>query len=116
MSIEDIEEEIRKEYRAQRRHELWTGVKRAFVDRCKYDQEWRLNRFERFFYTFKCLACVLFRRDWKQKYGNYPDYVEVSTIYARTLYAGWEACWLTVGHGIFKNWFYMVETDGDWCM
>ncbi len=114
---EDIfEKEMRNAIKAQRRSELWTGIKMAFIERCKNDQEWSLNRMERLFYTAKCLICILFFRGWKRKYGDYPDDVEVSTIYARELYAGWEACWLKVGHGVSKNWFYHITTDGDWWM
>lgn len=111
-----LEKEIRREYMRVGRHNLWVGVKKAFVERCKGDEEWSLTRWGRLFYTAKCLLCVLLCRKWKHKYGDYPDDVEVSTIYERTLYAGWEAGWLKVGHGVFKGWFYHVTTDGDWWM
>jgi len=120
MSTDSITEEdariMREAYDEEYRQNLWKGFKRAFIDRCKRDDNWDLTRFERWFYTAKSIFCVIFRLIQKEKHGKYPDHVEVSTIYCNQLYAGWEGCWLQVGHGIFSNWFFSVETDGDWNM
>lgn len=110
-----IERELNEERKRVDREQLRKAVISAIRDRCKCDENWGLNRLQRWFYTGKFLACVLFRlrrcRDYKE-----DDPVEVGRFHYQELYAGWEADWCVVGHGVLKGWFYQLEHDGDWNM
>lgn len=93
------------------------AVKAAIVQRCKPEGDLQLGRLERWFYTLKCLLCVLFCRE--RDYGKtagYPEKVEVGQYHFARLYAGWESEWISVGYGVFSQWWYELDRDGDWWM
>lgn len=107
--------ELDEDEKRHERAELIKAVKSAIQRRSKDDGEYNLGRLQRWFYTVKLLVCVLIRNQRYQRDDeDYP--VRVSTYHYQELYAGWECSDIVVGHGVFKGWFYNLETDGDWCM
>lgn len=121
---EEEEEEMWAQHAAYQREQLNTGAKNALKQRCKCESNYSLNRFWRWFYTFKCLFCYVY--EWQfdhrkyRKHGDwrdsYPDTIHVADIYFVKTYAGWDAGWLEVGYGVFENWFIRVEEDSEWNM
>lgn len=108
--------DLRDDLERTHRQWVWTGFRRAFVDRCKIDGNWSLRRAWRWFYTLKAVLCVLLRREGRPAGERYPEHVEVSQVFLNKLYAGWEGCWLVVGYGVFRNWWFDVDSDGEWNM
>lgn len=54
-------------------------IKRCLDERCLLEIKWKLSWYKRWFYTFKCIVCILF--DWRYKgknWMNYTDYVVVA--------------------------------------
>jgi len=100
--------------------QLRLGIKMAFSGGCKDDQNYRLNWFAaRVWYPLKLILCICFRlHPNERRHGKHCDHdnVCVVTIHSAQLYAGWEATYLEVGHGIFRNWYFSLEKDGDWWM
>lgn len=96
--------------------DLNLAVEQALVQRCKQNNEWDLNRFLRWFYTLKLLICVLLNRTEPRNGKLYPNEVDVAQHHYQKLYAGWEARWISVGHGIFTQWWFAIRSDGDWDM
>lgn len=112
---QEFDRELEAADRQYQRAELIKAVKSAVRIRCKHDEEYGLNRLQRWFYTVKLLICVIIRNRRYQKDGEeYP--VRVSCYHYSDLYAGWECRDIVVGHGFLKGWFYNLEEDGDWCM
>lgn len=95
------------------------SIKCALKERCIDEDNRCLNIAERLFYTFKYIVCALLMLEPKKKHyagKQYLDTVFVAEIDYTNLYAGWEATYATVGYGMFNNWYYNIENDGDWCM
>ncbi len=106
--------EIRKNIREAEEIKLRVGIKKAFAERAKCEDDYCLNRAQRWFYTFKCIICAKTNRRRPVSAGNYPTVIKVSTIYFNgTWPSDWEAAWLQVGHGIFKQWWYDILEDGE---
>lgn len=96
--------------------DLKCATKAAIRNRCKgCDDYGELSRLQRWFYTTKCLTCVWL--GWKMP-GNlqYPSRITVAQHHYAKLYAGWESRAIVVGHGIFSQWWFDLESDGDWWM
>ena len=90
--------------------EFRLGVIAALKQRAKADQDWELNRLQRWFYTLKLFACILFRlRYHGEEY--FPHSVEVA--YYPMEPVGWHNSWrmMQVGHGYFKGWWWAIESD-----
>lgn len=122
---EEEEKEMWAEHESYKREQLNLGAKNAIKQRCKGDTNYSLNRFWRWFYTFKCLFCYLYEWEFKpdtthRQHGDwrdqYPDVVAVADISFQRTYAGWDAAWLEVGYGVFENWFIRVQEDSEWNM
>lgn len=107
-----LHDEEEKMYQA----DLNLAVEHALIQRCKHNNEWNLNRFWRWFYTLKLLICVMLNRTEPRNGNLYPNEVDVAQHHYRKLYAGWEARWISVGHGIFTQWWFAIRSDGDWNM
>lgn len=107
----EMDWELDQEYRQRK----WNGFRRAFIHRCKIEQNWSLHRAARWFYTVKALMCLLLDR--REPAGlQYPDKIEVAEIDFHWLYAGWSQDILSVGHGVFRQWWYSLDHDYDWNM
>ena len=109
--------ELRKSLNKAHRQELRAAFFAAIRDRCKTDENVKLHRIARWFYTAKCLACVLL--GWSrnhEKTPSYPDAIEVGQHHYARLYAGWEARWIEVGQGLLSQWWYELNSDGEWNM
>jgi len=76
------------------------------------------NSIANILYSIKYLLCIFLELNPKEKHGkDYElDLVEVANIEYNTLYAGWESTDAYAGRGLFKNWFYQINSDGDWNM
>jgi hypothetical protein len=111
------EEKLIAEWRAEERvghgRDIRRGLLLSLKHRCKDDENFTLTRLERWFYIAKAWYCALVGRGWTEKHGQYPDEVEVSTLYSVKTYGGWEAAWFIVGHGLFRNWYVSINRDGD---
>jgi hypothetical protein len=109
------DKETREWERSEYCRKVRAGVWSAFRDRCKCDGNWGLNRCQRWWYVLKLLICVVSRLSY---HGDkcYPDCVEVGCFHSAKLYAGWEADWIRVGHGLFTGWWFDLHHDGEWEM
>jgi hypothetical protein len=110
--------EIQEDQDRAAREDLRAAIRAAFSQRCKPSaRDWNLRRSERWFYTAKCLLCVLLRREGRPKsVKSYAEAIEVGCHHNAKLYAGWEARWIQVGHGVLRNWWYEIVEDGEWNM
>lgn len=109
--------ELRDEQDRERKRELRSAVRAALSQRCEPETDWRLTIIGRWFYTAKCLFCVAV--GWSRNYETtkgYPDVIEVAQHHCAKLYAGWESRWISVGRGVFTQWWYELNEDGDWLM
>lgn len=101
------------EYRREEARREWRS---AFIpairDHCKYDTEWELNILQRWLYTLKVLVCLLFGR-WTRGSLGYDTTIHVAEISYTKTYGGWNGEYLHVGRGLFRNWIWEVERDGD---
>ena len=68
--------------------------------RCKPDDSYSLSRVQRWFYTLKCLICLLLNRHG-DLWGK--DHVDVAVLRS---YSHYDWISVVVGHGYFKNWYY----------
>jgi hypothetical protein len=106
-------EEIDRQHKEDLRAAFWAALR----DRCKIERDHELNRFSRWFYTAKCLICLLL--GWSRNYEvveGYPKVIDVGQYHYAKLYAGWEQSWIAVGRGVFTQWWYELEEDGEWLM
>lgn len=114
-----MQEDCWNEQSKQDRRLVRRGMWLAFVDACTDDDD-KPNWFARHvWYPVKLNLCVILRlRPSEKRHGKsfQRDNVHVVTVHYAKLYAGWESDWLDVGRGVFRNWFYKLEHDGDWNM
>ena len=111
------DKELRDEQDRLHKQELRDAVRAALSQRCMPETDWRLTTIGRWFYTAKCLFCIAV--GWSRNYETtkgYPDVIEVGQHHYAKLYAGWEARWISVGRGVFTQWWYELNEDGDWLM
>lgn len=108
----ELDQSLRDEQRRELRDAVWATVRQW----CCIEGNRRLNLLERVFYTLKCLVCVLLRRNSPPSEPRYPPSIEVAQHHYAKLYAGWESKQIIVGYGVFRGWWYMLESDGDWWM
>ena len=102
-------------------------LRNAWLGRCKSDDEWdtvmvlfdrydwRCDKLWRWWHTFKFTVCYLLRIQ-KSGYGD-PSTVEVAILdyyptYNYEFGGGGEWTEIVVGHGIFRNWWFDIFTDG----
>ena len=111
-ACQQIDRECAEYWESERKALWWMAFRKCFRQRCK-GLDGVSGRVARWFYSLKCFACLLIDRTATE---SYYDHVEVATLYSNQLYAGWEAGWVQVGHGVFRNWFYEIVEDGDWNM
>lgn len=93
--------------------DLRKSIRMVLSDRMKSCDE-DLPRLARWFYTVKFILCVLGDRyRLHDEKNRYPDTYEVAMPqYDRGGY-GWSATIVYVGVGVFTQWFYSMEFDGD---
>lgn len=91
--------------RIQRKEALQT----AFAQRCKHEDNRRMNRLKRWFYTMKAVICLLLNR----RNSLWPaEGYEVSYFnYQSGYHYSWDE--FRVGEGIFRNWHYDIYNNGD---
>lgn len=65
------------------------------------------------FYLFKLLVCYVMELETQTSHGSYPDQVECATPHYHRDGYGWNCLTLYVGHGVFRNWFCTLTSDGD---
>lgn len=92
-------------------------IKEALGQRCKPENEYYLNTFDKWFYTFKIVMCVCLDLDAPKSYSLY-DKIDVATVNGGTHYTPGEptvhwAEWAIVGFGYFKNWWWDYYQDSD---
>lgn len=95
------------------RNSRFAVMKQVVKQRCKYQDEYPLSKFECLFYTFKCLICLflnlnrsLYLKDCVEvAYWNFRDR---SGIDGYT----WDITLIKVPYGFF-NWCYDITDDGD---
>ena len=111
------DKELRDEQKLLHKQQLRSAVRAVLLQRCEPETDWRLTTVGRWFYTVKCLLCVLlgWSRDYETTSG-YPEVIEVGQYHYAKLYAGWESRWISVGRGVFTQWWYELNEDGDWLM
>jgi hypothetical protein len=122
---EEIWAEVAEGEKIQFRRDSWRGFWLTVKNRCKDDQEFHINRLERWFYTLKLCYCVLVGRTRIKVYKHfnnknksdlekfYPDVVTGAEIRSRYDGYSWDATWIEVGYGYFSNWWYRIEEDGE---
>tara|TARA_R110002095_G_scaffold4257_1_gene11510 strand:- start:3299 stop:3601 length:303 start_codon:yes stop_codon:yes gene_type:complete len=91
------------------RRKFKAGMLAALQQRCKPDEEWPLNRLQRWFYTVKLLLCILFRLSYKGD-KTFPDKVTVALFDDDENY--WSLWWMSidVGHGLFSGWWWDLDS------
>jgi hypothetical protein len=107
--------EIAADDLAHYRQQVLAGVRAAFRERAKCDDNWELGWLGRWWHTAKLAICVLLGRD-NSPDDSYGRGVEVAIYHYQDLYAGWESESIRVGHGVFRNWWFEIHRDGDWWM
>lgn len=110
-----------RELTADQERALAESTRKAFFaaakQRCSPERDWQLSTIEKWFYTLKCLVCIWL--GWSEPFNSSAgrgDRIEVGNYHYARLYAGWEASWVSVGKGVFRQWWYALESDGDWWM
>lgn len=89
---------------------LWRlAVKATLRDRCNNSYV----GWQKWFYTFKCLYCLMVFRERPATVRDYPDAVEAGLLYSEQIYGGWRAGWIEVGYGIFSQWWFEIVTDSE---
>lgn len=116
---DDLLNEMHREMDKEASRQKWKAFRNAIAGRCSDCQERSHSRLSGFLHAIKAMICILLGWKWKSKdNGNdwyRADKTEVLMFDYRTLYAGWEANFLTVGYG-WRNWWYSIDSDGDWNM
>ena len=111
------DKELRDEQDRLHKKQLRDAVYAAISQRCGPEADWRLTAVGRWFYTAKCLFCVFV--GWSRNHETtkgYSEVIEVGQYHYAKLYAGWEARWISVGRGVFTQWWYELNEDGEWLM
>lgn len=90
-----------------------TGMRAAWQQRGKDEDNYALTWLERWWYLFKLWICVAFELTDSGPEA-YPEAIEMACYHHAKLYAGWEADWIRVGHGIFTGWWFDLHHDGEW--
>ncbi len=110
---QQYDRELSEYLEEEARSDLHAAVRAALVKRCKDDWNDKLNRCQRWFYTAKCLLCVMLRWEGRPAKPVCPDRVVVACHHYAKLYAGWESRHIEVGRGVFTQWWFQIESDGD---
>lgn len=108
---EDCQENDRELGKAigwMQRQEFILGFQAALKQRAKADEEWELNRLQRWFYTVKLVLCIVCRLRYSGE-ETFPDAVEVA--YYSLEPAGWFDSFrmIQVGYGYFSGWWWEIE-------
>lgn len=114
MTNEDLYSALDDYYSYKNKHDRKCALK-ALFKRKSFCDEWEDFRFyEKWFYWFKILICLLF--DWTN--GSYLD-DSTDCLYwnqqpSSGEYSGyeWESLW--VEHGFFKNWKVCIMSDSSY--
>lgn len=117
---EEIEQAQRDYYKWQARHEWWFALGSSLKQWCKDEDNWRLNRFHRIFYTLKGITCLLLHRHTNFTYKDDPvdvsifDYHEIGNGGGADV-PSWYATFniFQVGHGYFTGWHYDILFDAN---
>ena len=109
----DVMQSLEEAYRQDRKDAFRAAVRQ----RANLSVNQPISRISRWFYTAKCLFCILFDRH--RTYNNsgiepYTPTIEIATFHYQKLYAGWEESFVQTGHGLLTNWWYEIIHDGEW--
>lgn len=90
-------------------------LKKSLKQRCKWEQNWSLPRWERFWLTFKVWVCIILNLKLNKR-AEYDDRIVAAILDGGTYSCEWGICgWeedLYVGKGLLRNWWYDIERDG----
>lgn len=101
---QDFDKEMIQALDERDRMETREALLAAFNHRARCDENWNLNRVQRWFYTVKFFLCVLFRLRYHGK-ETFPDSVEVG--WGKGVWTCSGACLIVeVGHGVFSGWWW----------
>lgn len=109
-----FEEEMAEAEAIQQHKDLWDAWYAAMKERCNCSDAC-LRRYQRWFYTVKCLICMTLGRVYHGK-DPYPDSITVGYFRQHRDGWGWSADWVEVGWGLFTGWWYRLEHDGECLM
>lgn len=91
-------------------------IKLALRDRAQEELDWVLTRYQRWFYVFKIILCILFNKSQRRdsiEYNALDVYPIVVGLFDCNSFYHPAHCWeLKVGNGYFKHWFYLIEREG----
>jgi hypothetical protein len=92
------------------------NIHRARLQRFAHESNYTLTEWEKSFYIIKLYICYWLGWGWQKHHGEYPDDLCAVLVHHTKTYAGWEEHAITVGYGIFRNWFYDLKRDSEWNM
>ena len=112
--------EIHREWDMEERADKRRAFCLALSGRCKDCQDYSHGAVSGILHSIKAMLCIMLGWKWKAKTDFGLDWyraekTEVLMFDYQTLYAGWDAKFLSVGYG-WKNWWYSIDSDGDWNM
>ena len=104
-SCQRFERELLASIEEHERQKFKAGLKAALQQRCKPDEDWSLNRLQRWLYTIKLLLCMLLRLHYR---GDevFPDCVVVGLFDEDENDWSEYYCNMQVGRGFVCGWWW----------